>query len=196
MALAKAVTCRRAEVVNLAVRHLRSLLLRVSLRSPFFQPVTGIGSPTITQESHRWDWITKYGVKMQIQIPLYQLRQRRSVSAVPRTDKESGRELQALLEFHLQVDARAIRDALGYSSSRYYRRCKDDDYPNAEELRIIANRFGLNPIDLQVRFGLISEPDIEGYTGGPLATAPRKGVTKRPLAKLSRLQRRPDAPPF
>jgi len=114
-----------------------------------------------------------------------------------RTDRESGRELQALLEFHLQVDPKAIREALGYSSSRYYRRCKDDDYPNAEELRVIADRFGLNPIDLQVRFGLISEPDIAGYTDAPLTTSPRKGVTKRPLAKLSRLQRRrPGAPPL
>jgi hypothetical protein len=115
---------------------------------------------------------------------------------MPRTDRESGRELQALLEFHLQVDVRAIRDALGYSSSRYYRRCKDDDYPDAEELRVIADRFVLNPIDLQVRFGLIGEPDIEGYTGPPLATTARNGATKRRLAKLSRLQRRPDAPPL
>ena len=113
-----------------------------------------------------------------------------------RTDRESGRELQALLEFHLQVDPKAIREALGYSSSRYYRRCKDDDYPNAEELRVIADRFGLNPIDLQVRFGLISEPDIAGYTGARLATSATKRETKKPLAKLSRLQRRPDAPPL
>ena len=134
--------------------------------------------------------------RARILTPLYHLRQQRSVSAMPRTDRESGRELQALLEFHLQVDARAIRDALGYSSSRYYRRCKDDDYPDAEELRVIADQFGLNPLDLQVRFGLIGEPDIEGYTGPPLATTARNGVTKRRLAKLSRLQRRPDAPPL
>ena len=33
------------------------------------------------------------------------------------------------------VDAKEIYDALGISSSTYYRRIKDADYPNAEELR-------------------------------------------------------------
>ena len=156
----------------------------------------GIRDPIITRMSRSWETRITIEAKRRLAAPLCLLGRSRSVSGMPRTDRESGRELQALLEFHLQVDPRAIRDALGYSSSRYYRRCKDDDYPNAEELRVIADRFGLNPIDLQVRFGLISEPDIAGYTGSPLTTPTRRGVTKRPLAKLSHLQRRPDAPPL
>ena len=58
------------------------------------------------------------------------------VVAVPRTD-ENGRQLKALLDYLLDgdVDAKAIYDALGTSSSTYYRRIKEADYPNAEELR-------------------------------------------------------------
>ena len=50
---------------------------------------------------------------------------------MPRTD-ENGRQLKALLEYLLDgdVDAKDIYDALGISSSTYYRRIKDADYPN------------------------------------------------------------------
>ena len=64
---------------------------------------------------------------------------------MPRTD-ENGRQLKALLDYLLDgdVDAKAIYDALGTSSSTYYRRIKEADYPNAEELRQVADRFGLS----------------------------------------------------
>ena len=57
---------------------------------------------------------------------------------VPRTD-ENGRQLKALLEYLLDgdIDAKDIYDALRISSSTYYRRIKDGDYPNAEELRMM-----------------------------------------------------------
>ena len=59
---------------------------------------------------------------------------------VPRTD-ENGRQLKALLGYLLdgEVDAKEIYDALGVSSSTYYRRIKEEDYPNAEELRLVAD---------------------------------------------------------
>jgi len=55
---------------------------------------------------------------------------------VPRTD-QNGRQLKALLDyiFDGDVEAREIYGALGTSSSTYYRRIKEADYPNAEELR-------------------------------------------------------------
>ena len=55
---------------------------------------------------------------------------------MPRTD-ENGRQLKALLDYLLDgdIDAKDIYDALGISSSTYYRRIKEHDYPNAEELR-------------------------------------------------------------
>lgn len=118
--------------------------------------------------------------------------------AVPRTD-ENGRQLKALLDYLLDgdVDAKAIYDALGTSSSTYYRRIKEADYPNAEELRHIADRFHLSYPDLQVRFGLMSREEVWTYLeSAPLsvATATDTQTVRRP--KLSELAPRPDAPPL
>ena len=80
---------------------------------------------------------------------------------MPRTD-ENGRQLKALLDYLLDgdVDAKDIYDALGVSSSTYYRRIKEQGYPDAEELRRVADRFGLSYPDLQVRFGLMSHEEV------------------------------------
>ena len=124
------------------------------------------------------------------------------VVAVPRTD-ENGRQLKALLDYLLDgdVDAKAIYDALGTSSSTYYRRIKEPDYPNAEELRHIADRFTLNYPDLQVRFGLMSREEVLSYLeSAPLSVATTTDTktdvrtVRRP--KLSELKPRPDAPPL
>ncbi len=118
---------------------------------------------------------------------------------VPRTD-ENGRQLKALLEYLLDgdVDAKDIYDALGISSSTYYRRIKDADYPHAEELRLLADRFDLSYPDLQVRFGLMSRQDVWRYlesTPFTVATI-NSGTSAPPRTKLSELQPRPDAPPL
>jgi hypothetical protein len=121
---------------------------------------------------------------------------------VPRTD-ENGRQLKALLDYLLDgdVDAKAIYDSLGTSSSTYYRRIKEADYPNAEELRSIADRFHLSYPDLQVRFGLMSREEVWSYLeSAPVTvatstdTATDVRVVRRP--KLSDLTPRPDAPPL
>lgn len=124
------------------------------------------------------------------------------VVAVPRTD-ENGRQLKALLDYLLDgdVDAKAIYDALGTSSSTYYRRIKEADYPNAEELRHIADRFTLSYPDLQVRFGLMSREEVRSYLeSAPLsvvtATDPKTEVRTVRRPKLSELTPRPDAPPL
>jgi hypothetical protein len=127
-----------------------------------------------------------------------QSRERGYGVAVPRTD-ENGRQLKALLDYLLDgdVDAKAIYDALGTSSSTYYRRIKEADYPNAEELRHIADRFNLGYPDLQVRFGLMSREEVWTYLEtAPLsvATATDTKTVRRP--KLSELVPRPDAPPL
>lgn len=124
---------------------------------------------------------------------------------MPRTD-ENGRQLKALLDYLLdgEIDAKDIFDALGISSSTYYRRIKEADYPNAEELRCISDRFGLSYPDLQIQFGLMSRQEVWQYieaTGsGPLAVATlpettAKSEVKRP-AKLADLTPRMDAPPL
>src|SRR6476659_10589746 len=116
---------------------------------------------------------------------------------VPRTD-ENGRQLKALLDYLLDgdVDAKDIYDALGVSSSTYYRRIKEQAYPDAEELRRVADRFGLSYPDLQVRFGLMSHEEVLGYfesAGVAVATVETRRV-RRP--KLSEMQPRQDAPPL
>jgi predicted transcriptional regulator len=124
---------------------------------------------------------------------------------VPRTD-ENGRQLKALLDYLLdgEIDAKDLFDALSVSSSTYYRRIKEADYPNAEELRLVADRFGLSYPDLQVRFGLMSRQEVlqyieaAGSTAQLVATLPdtavRAPAKHRP--KLSELTPRLDAPPL
>ncbi|MEO3759553.1 XRE family transcriptional regulator [Mycobacterium sp. B14F4] len=83
---------------------------------------------------------------------------------MPRTD-ENGRQLGALLTYLLdgRVTNQQIYQALGTSSSCYYRRIKQDDFPNADELYKIAERFGLSFTDLQVRLGFVTREDLMGY---------------------------------
>jgi hypothetical protein len=119
---------------------------------------------------------------------------------MPRTD-ENGRQLKALLDYLLDgdVDAKAIYDALGISSSTYYRRIKEHDYPGAEELRLVADRFELSYPDLQVRFGLMSRQELWHYVESApftVATATEAAPVTRHRQKLSELAPRPDAPPL
>jgi hypothetical protein len=85
---------------------------------------------------------------------------------VPRTD-ENGRQLRALLNYLLDghITNQQVYQALGISSSGYYRRIKHDDFPNADELHKIANKFRLSFTDLQVRLGFVTQEDLEGYIG-------------------------------
>lgn len=119
--------------------------------------------------------------------------------SVPRTD-ENGRQLRALLEYLLDgdVDAKDIYDALDVSSSTYYRRIKEADYPNAEELRLVAARFGLSYPDLQVRFSLMSREEVWNYVESPAFTVTtiNSPANLRVSTKLSELRPRQDAPPL
>ncbi|MDZ7884526.1 MAG: XRE family transcriptional regulator [Mycobacterium sp.] len=125
---------------------------------------------------------------------------------MPRTD-ENGRQLKALLDYLLDgdVEAKDIYDALDISSSTYYRRIKESSYPDAEELRRVADRFSLSYPDLQIRFGLMSRQEVWNYIEStPFAvTAVQDSVrveaapqqqTRPP--RLSELSPRPDAPPL
>lgn len=118
---------------------------------------------------------------------------------VPRTD-ENGRQLKALLGYLLdgEVDAKEIYDALRVSSSTYYRRIKEDDYPDAEELRRVADRFDLSYPDLQIRFGLMSHHEVTSYLESVpftvTTTREAPAITRRP--RMSELKPRSDAPPL
>ncbi|BBY15568.1 XRE family transcriptional regulator [Mycolicibacterium litorale] len=119
---------------------------------------------------------------------------------MPRTD-ENGRQLKALLDYLLDgdVEAKTIYDALGISSSTYYRRIKEHNYPDAEELRRVADRFDLSYPDLQIRFGLMSRQEVWHYVESSnltVATVAEARPTTRRRPKLSELAPRPDAPPL
>lgn len=118
---------------------------------------------------------------------------------MPRTD-ENGRQLKTLLDYLLDgdIEAKDVYHALGTSSSTYYRRVKDRDYPNAEELRLVATRFNLSYPDLQVRFGLMSREELQQYVDSALFTvATINGVTETRIpVKLSEMKPRHDAPPL
>jgi hypothetical protein len=97
---------------------------------------------------------------------------------MPRTD-ENGRSLESVLTYMLNgVNAQDITAALGVSHATYYRRKREDSYPDAEELRVIARHFDLNPVDLMVRFGLVTAEEAGWGGRSPLATA-TKTKTKR-----------------
>lgn len=122
------------------------------------------------------------------------------LTGVPRTD-ENGRQLKALLDYLLDgdVDAKAIYDALGVSSSTYYRRIKEQDYPDAEELRRVADRFDLSYPDLQIRFGLMSRQEVWHYVESApfsMSTLTDAAPTTRRRTKIGQLAPRPDAPPL
>ena len=76
-----------------------------------------------------------------------------------RTDA-NGRSLESLLNYVLDgVGAQDIQLALGVSAATYYRRKVQEDYPNAEELRLVARYFGMNFVSLLSVFGLLEEDD-------------------------------------
>lgn len=115
---------------------------------------------------------------------------------MPRKD-ENGRGLQAVLSYLLDraVPATEIYGALGIARNTYHGRSEEDTFPNAEECRLVAEHFGINPLQLLVTFGLISQVQLEGFFRSPLATrSTSTATTLAPRVKLSDLRRRDDVP--
>lgn len=108
--------------------------------------------------------------------------------------------MKALLEYFRDgdIEDKDIYDAFSVSSCIYYRRIKQSDYPNAEELRLLSARFELSYPDLQIRFGLMSRQDVQSYVeSAPFAvTTINSAVSLQSRTKLSELTRRKDAPPL
>src|SRR5438270_9248154 len=98
-----------------------------------------------------------------------------------RTD-ENGKNLQAVLGYMLNraVPAKEIYAALGIARNTYHGRGDEDGFPDAEECRLIAQAFGLNPLDLLLRFGLIDGEQLEGV----LTTPPITRIARPRLEKL------------
>lgn len=96
-----------------------------------------------------------------------------------RTDAK-GKGLQGVVSYECDraVPATEIYGAMGISRNTYHLRIEDDDFPNAEEIRLVAMSLGLNPLDLMLRFGVLAEDHV------------------RKLPKISEMLRNPDVPPL
>ena len=59
--------------------------------------------------------------------------------------------------------ATEVYEAFGYRKSAYYKAVHEGRLISANNLLRVAKYFGLNPIDLQVRFGLIEPEAVTEY---------------------------------
>ena len=59
--------------------------------------------------------------------------------------------------------ATEVYEAFGYRKSTYYKAAREGRLITADNLIRVAKHFGLNPVDLQVRYGLIQLEAITEY---------------------------------
>jgi hypothetical protein len=59
--------------------------------------------------------------------------------------------------------ATEVYEAFGYRKSAYYKAAREGRLITADNLIRAADYFGLNPVDLQVRFGLIRPEAVTEY---------------------------------
>lgn len=72
------------------------------------------------------------------------------------------------------LTATEVYEAFGYRKSAYYKAAHEGRLVSANNLIKVAKYFGLNPIDLQVRFGLIDPAAVTEYVESK-PRAPRFG---------------------
>lgn len=77
-----------------------------------------------------------------------------------------------------------VYEAFGYHKSAYYKAAREHRLITASNLLKVARYFGLNPVDLQVRFGLIEPEAVTEY----LKSEPE-------LPRLGELRPKPGNPP-
>jgi hypothetical protein len=65
--------------------------------------------------------------------------------------------------------ATEVYEAFGYRKSAYYKAAREGRLITADNLIRAAKYFGLNPIDLQVRFGLIPADAVTEYVESVLS---------------------------
>ncbi|QFG08892.1 hypothetical protein PBI_MALAGASYROSE_44 [Mycobacterium phage MalagasyRose] len=125
------------------------------------------------------------------------------IADMPRTDR-NGKELQESLAYWLDVTKqelqRAYTQGFGCSNATYFRHRQEDNYPDAEQIRVIANELGYDETirrNLEVEFGL-AEPDDDhkglaqgGTTTAPFATATRRKVEPKQATKAQIAKRNP-----
>lgn len=107
---------------------------------------------------------------------------------------DSNRELSVVLSYLLgrQLRTAEIVSALELSRSAYYLQRDEGRLITADNLLRLAAALDINPVDLLVRYGLVSPDAVTEYT------ATQNGAPAPPTkqAKKSRLQPRLDLPPI
>ena len=107
---------------------------------------------------------------------------------------DSNRERSVVLSYLLgrQLRTAEIVSALELSRSAYYLQRDEGRLITADNLLRLAAALDINPVDLLVRYGLVSPDAVTEYT------ATQNGAPAPPTkqAKKSRLQPRLDLPPI
>ena len=113
---------------------------------------------------------------------------------MPRTD-ENGKGIQAVLGYLADrvVSEKEIYGVLGVSRNTYVSRSEADTFPNAEECRLLAEHLKLNPVDLMIRFGLITKEHARAVAAPPVPTV---STSTSRLTKISDLPLNEAVPPL
>lgn len=61
------------------------------------------------------------------------------------------------------LSATEVYQAFGYRKSGYHKAAREGRLISADNLIKVAKHFGLNPVDLQVRYGLIDPDSVTEY---------------------------------
>lgn len=85
-----------------------------------------------------------------------------------------------------QLPATEVYEAFGYRKSAYYKAAHEGRLITADNLIRVAEHFGLNPVDLLVRYGLITSDAVASYLE---SEQPKPGLPK--LADLHPIASRP-----
>lgn len=84
------------------------------------------------------------------------------------------------------LPATEVYEAFGYRKSAYYKAAHEGRLITADNLLRVARHFGLNAVDLLVRYGLISSDAVTSYMDS--------AQSKVPLPKLADLHPFPSRP--
>lgn len=105
------------------------------------------------------------------------------------------RELGAVLSYLVgrQLRTNEIVTALGVSRSAYYLARDEGRLASADNLLRLAKGFGLNPVDLLVRYGFLGSDDVLNCADELRGAVP---FQEQRTSRLATLKPRLDAPPL
>ena len=113
---------------------------------------------------------------------------------------DSDRELSVVLSYLVgrQLRTAELVGALGLSRSAYYLQRDEGRLISADNLLRLAAALDINPVDLLVRYGLVSREAVTDYLSpeDSLSSGDRVPTTSAKPARKPRLKPRSDLPPL